>query len=67
MEKKLKDISKSINSLSTGVVTSYALYILIGLIFYISILYLSVDLDNYIELLIVLYALININFSSIKS
>jgi NADH-ubiquinone oxidoreductase chain 5 len=67
LEKKLKDISKSINSLSTGVVTSYALYILIGLIFYISILYLSVDLDNYIELLIVLYALININFSSIKS
>ena len=63
LEKKLKNISESINSLSTGVVTSYALYILIGLIFYVSILYLSRDTDNYIELLLILFALININTS----
>jgi NADH-ubiquinone oxidoreductase chain 5 len=63
LERKLKEISRSINSLSTGIVTSYALYILIGLIFYISILYLSVDVENYIELLIILYALININYT----
>ena len=35
LEKRLTNLSKSIGSLSTGVVTSYALYILIGLIFYI--------------------------------
>ena len=63
LEKKLKNISESINSLSTGVVTSYALYILIGLIFYISILYLSSDIDNYIELILILFALININIT----
>jgi NADH-ubiquinone oxidoreductase chain 5 len=39
LEKSVSDISNSINKLSTGVVTSYALYILVGLIFYISILY----------------------------
>jgi NADH-ubiquinone oxidoreductase chain 5 len=61
LEKKLKIISQSINSLNTGIVTSYALYILIGLIFYISILYLSRDIDNYIELILILFALININ------
>jgi len=63
LEKKLTDISKSINSLSTGIVTSYALYILIGLIFYISVVYISKNLDDYLELIIILYALININTS----
>jgi NADH-ubiquinone oxidoreductase chain 5 len=62
LEKKFTSLSNSINTLSTGVVTSYALYILIGLIFYISIIYLSKNLDDYIELLIILYALININY-----
>jgi NADH-ubiquinone oxidoreductase chain 5 len=33
LEKLVVDISNSINKLSTGVVTSYALYILVGLIF----------------------------------
>jgi len=61
LEKKLTEISRSIGLLSTGVVTSYALYILIGLIFYISTIYLSGTKDDYLELLIVLYALININ------
>jgi len=63
LEKKLTEISKSISALSTGVVTSYALYILIGLIFYISIMYLSGSVDDYIELLIILFAFININYS----
>ena len=37
LEKSISNISFYINKLSTGVVTSYALYILVGLIFYISI------------------------------
>src|SRR5690349_6049669 len=61
LERKLTNISKSIGNLSTGIVTSYALYILIGLIFYISILYLS-HIENYIELLITLYAFISITY-----
>jgi NADH-ubiquinone oxidoreductase chain 5 len=60
LEKKLTNLSKSINTLSTGVVTSYALYILVGLIFYISILFLSKDLNDYIDLLIILYAVISL-------
>jgi NADH-ubiquinone oxidoreductase chain 5 len=67
LERKLTSLSKSINALSTGVVTSYALYILIGLIFYISILYLSNDIDDCLDLIIILYAILNINnIESIK-
>jgi len=61
LEKRLQDLSRLINNLSTGVVTSYALYILIGLIFFISVMYLSMNMDNYIELLLILYTLINVN------
>ena len=65
LERKLQSLSKSIDSLSTGVVTSYALYILIGLIFLVSIMYTSTNIDNYIELIIVLYTILNIkNISS---
>src|SRR5277367_924127 len=62
LEKRLTNLSKSIGSLSTGVVTSYALYILIGLIFYISILYYGKTPDNYLYLLLitVLYILATI-------
>jgi NADH-ubiquinone oxidoreductase chain 5 len=63
LEKKLTNLSKSIGSLSTGVVTSYALYILIGLIFYISILYYGKTPDNYLELLLILFAFVNINYN----
>jgi NADH-ubiquinone oxidoreductase chain 5 len=63
LEKRLTNLSKSIGSLSTGVVTSYALYILIGLIFYISILYYGKTPDNYLELLLILFAFINIKHS----
>src|SRR5438046_6208085 len=55
LEKKLTNLSKFIGNLSTGVVTSYALYILIGLIFYISILYYGVRLDFYLILLLILF------------
>ena len=41
LEKGLLRLSKSLSSLDTGVITSYALFILIGLILYISIPYIS--------------------------
>jgi NADH-ubiquinone oxidoreductase chain 5 len=41
LEKGLTNLSKNIGSLDTGVITSYALYILIGLIFYVLIPYLT--------------------------
>jgi NADH-ubiquinone oxidoreductase chain 5 len=53
LEKGLLSLSRSISSLDTGVITSYALYILIGLIFYILIPYLSL-FDNSLLLLILL-------------
>ena len=53
LEKGLINLSRNIASLDTGVITSYALYILIGLIFYILIPYLSL-LDNSLLLLVLL-------------
>src|SRR3978361_1933637 len=53
LEKGLITFSRNIASLDTGVITSYALYILIGLIFYILIPYLSLA-DNSLLLLILL-------------
>jgi NADH-ubiquinone oxidoreductase chain 5 len=38
LEKGLLNLSKNIANMDTGVITSYALYILVGLIFYILIL-----------------------------
>src|ERR1700759_3488036 len=46
LEKILLRLSKSISDLDTGVITSYALYILIGLIFYILIPYLNITDNN---------------------
>jgi NADH-ubiquinone oxidoreductase chain 5 len=60
LEKRLISLSKFIGSLSTGVVTSYALYILIGLIFYISILYYSTAPDIFLELLLILFGFIHL-------
>src|SRR6201997_797681 len=66
LEKSVSDISKSINRLSTGVVTSYALYILVGLIFYISILYLTNNNEDSLLFIIVIFAIIDTdNFYSI--
>jgi len=61
LEKSLLNLSKSISSLDTGVITSYALYILIGLIFYILIPYLSIT-DNSILILILFSFLCIVKF-----
>ncbi len=61
LEKSLLSLSKSISSLDTGVITSYALYILIALIFYILIPYLSIT-DNSILILILFLFLCIIRF-----
>jgi len=58
LEKGLLNLSKNIASLDTGVITSYALYILVGLIFYILVPYFFV-IDNSI-ILIILFGLLNI-------
>lgn len=54
LEKGFVSLSKSLTKLSTGVVTSYALYILVGLISFIFILYLSEVSPSLIILLIIL-------------
>src|ERR1700742_566656 len=46
LEKGLLNLSKNIASLDTGVITSYALYILIGLIFYLLMPYLFLVNNN---------------------
>jgi NADH-ubiquinone oxidoreductase chain 5 len=51
LEKGLITLSRNIASLDTGVITSYALYILIGLIFYLFMPYL---MDNSLLILIIL-------------
>lgn len=58
LEKGLVSLSKNISSLDTGVITSYALYILVGLTFYISVPYFFL-LDNNL-LIIILFALISL-------
>ena len=55
LEKGLVSLSKNISKLDTGVITSYALYILVGLSFYILIPYLYV-IDNNL-LIIILFIL----------
>ena len=62
LQRKLTKFSESINNLSTGVVTSYALYILVGLIFYISILYYPMTSDISLELLIILFGFISVKY-----
>jgi NADH-ubiquinone oxidoreductase chain 5 len=62
LEKGLITLSKNIASLDTGVITSYALYILIGLIFYILIPYLSLtDKSLLLLILISLFSIVTIN------
>jgi NADH-ubiquinone oxidoreductase chain 5 len=58
LEKGLINLSKNISLLDTGVITSYALYILVGLVFYIIIPYISI-VDSCI-LIIALFGLFNI-------
>ena len=60
LEKGLLNISNSIAKLSTGVITSYALYILIGLIFYI----LSNAYFNYVNSIIIVLITFSLVFSN---
>ena len=59
LEKALLNISRTIATLDTGVITSYALYILIGLISYILIPY--VILNNNSLLLLILFSLLSLS------
>ena len=61
LEKGLISLSSKISKLDTGVITSYALYILVGLTFYILIPYLYL-IDNNL-LIIILFALISLKKS----
>ena len=64
LEKGLLNLSNSIGNLSTGIVTSYALFILMGLIFYISSLYFFSFNNNLLILIIFgLFSLFNNNKS----
>jgi NADH-ubiquinone oxidoreductase chain 5 len=62
LEKGFISLSKSLTKLSTGMVTSYALYILVGLISFIFILYLS-EISSDLIFLLVLVPLFNLNNS----
>jgi NADH-ubiquinone oxidoreductase chain 5 len=56
LQKKITDISKTVNNLSTGVVTSYALYILIGLLSCLSVTYILNGSEEYLlAILLVLF------------
>lgn len=55
LEKGLLKISNNMGSLDTGVITSYALYILIGLIYYILMAYLSLTHSSL--LLLIMFSL----------
>jgi NADH-ubiquinone oxidoreductase chain 5 len=62
LERGLVALSINIANLDTGVITTYALYILVGLIFYILMLY-SYMIDNNIIILII-FALLTIRKKS---
>ena len=67
LEKGLVSLSNNLGKLSTGTITTYALYILIGLIFYITLLYFSYSDNNLLILVIfALFVLLNNNLSKAK-
>jgi len=65
LEKTLIALSINIASLDTKVITSYALYILIGIIFYLLTPYLLL-IHNSLLLLLIILAIYNFNMSSFK-
>ena len=65
LEKGLVSLSRNIGKLDTGVITSYALYILVGLTFYILIPYLY-TIDNNL-LIIILFGLLSVLRINIKN
>jgi NADH-ubiquinone oxidoreductase chain 5 len=70
LQKKITEISGSINLLSTGIVTNYALYILVGMIFYLQTTYISqyIDIDySFILILISLICLVTVSNKNITS
>jgi NADH-ubiquinone oxidoreductase chain 5 len=64
LEKGLLLLSKNISMLNTGVITSYALYILVGFIFYILIPFFY--LFDYSLPILVFISFLTINFSTFK-
>jgi NADH-ubiquinone oxidoreductase chain 5 len=61
LEMKLTSISNTIKSLGVNVVTTYALYILVGLIVYIYILLLGENIFNInYEIILILFGIINL-------
>jgi len=67
LEKGLISLSRSISKLDTGVITSYALFILVGLMFYILIPYFYTTDNNLLMLLLYsLLALTQSNLTAIK-
>jgi NADH-ubiquinone oxidoreductase chain 5 len=63
LEKGLLVLSKNIASLDTGIITTYALYILTGLVFFILVPFLtSVDSSLLILILFALFSIINTEF-----
>jgi NADH-ubiquinone oxidoreductase chain 5 len=65
LEKGLLFLSTSIGKLNTGVITSYALYILVGLIFYILIPFIY--LFDYSLVILIIITLITINYKKLSS
>ena len=65
LEKVLVNLSRNISSLDTGVITSYALYILIGLIFYMLMPYIWL-IDSSLFLLIIFSLSVAINVGNSK-
>jgi NADH-ubiquinone oxidoreductase chain 5 len=66
LEKGLTQVSRSISSLDTGAITSYALYILIGLIFYILLLDTSISYSSMsLLILLSLFSIMNIENKTI--
>lgn len=60
LQKALVNLSNNMSSLDSGVITSYALYILVGLIFYVLMLY-SYTIDNNVVIIIIFGLLTVIN------
>ena len=64
LEKGLLSLSNNISKLNTGIITSYALYILVGLIFYILIPFLY--LFDYSLVILIFIALFTISYNRIS-
>lgn len=54
LEKILLNLSKNLTNLDYGIITSYALYLLLGLIFYMLLPYLTIYDNNLLLLLLLI-------------